>query len=113
MKKKNDVHTTHISFAMMKLQDGRLSFSFHGAGKQTVMAVFGNLKNLCADYMIKSEHNIVVNGKCHYSIVVTLKEPRTDILPEADWPMMITRFLQKETTCDVTYFDKYEKFMNE
>lgn len=100
-----------ISFAS-QLQGNVLCFVFHGVQKNTINRVFGRFQNFCDSYKITAERRNIINGKCHYNIVVEIAKPRTDILPLTDWPMMITHLLQKEVLCDITYFDDYEKFLN-
>ena len=104
-------HIPRISFAMTP-QDGELTFTFHGTNRQTIINTFSHLSSLCTDCLVTSEQLPFINGKCNYNIIATLSEPRTDILSPADWPMTVTRFLQKELICEVTYFDDYNKFLN-
>ena len=101
----------HVSFTML-WRDDQLCFIFHGTTLQAVTAAFRHLSSLYSNYHVQTEQLPIINGKCHYNIVVTLTDPRTDTLSEADWPMMIIQLLQKESNCDVTFFEKFETFMN-
>ena len=101
-----------IAFAMY-WHNEQLCFVFRGASKQVVCNVFSNMNNLCGDCCIEyGKLSNILNGKPYRSVTATVTEPRTDILPEADWPIMIERLLHKPMPCEVTYYDDINKLLN-
>ena len=103
--------TTNIAFTKL-WQDEQLRFVFHGVSVLAVSNAIQKMSRFYGSCSVRAEKAGITNGKCYSSVVAIVTRPHTDILPEADWPMMITRFLQKSVQCKVTYFDSLSKFLN-
>lgn len=103
--------TRRIAFAMIR-KDQRLCFVFNGASRQAVSRLVDKMSSFCGGCQIEVEKLRITNGRCYESVVAAVSDPNTDILAEAEWPTIVTRFLQKDMPCEVTYFDNYEKFLN-
>ena len=100
-----------ISFAKV-WRGGQMCFMFYGITKQAASKVLSKMSSFYGKCQIEVENARITNGKCYQSIVATITEPHTNVLSEADWPMIITRFLQKDMPCEVTYFEDVNKFLN-
>lgn len=101
-----------IAFAMY-WHNEQLCFVFRSASKQTIIRAFRNMSDFCRSYNITVEKPAnFVNGKYNKNIIVIITEPRTDTLPEADWPIMIEHLLHKLMPCEVTYYDDINKLFN-
>lgn len=103
--------TTNIAFTKL-WQDEQLHFIFHGVSVIAVSNAIQKMSRFYGSCSVRAEKAGITNGKCYSSVVAIVTRPHTDILPEADWPMMITRFLKKSVRCNVTYFDSLSKFLN-
>ena len=111
-KKNTDIIPRRVGIAGT-WRDERLCFMFHGATREAISEAMAGMKDLYADCRVTVERtNQMRNGKCPQTVVATVTEPRIDMLSEKDWPMMITRFLQKLMPCQVTYFDDVNKLLN-
>lgn len=103
--------TTNIAFTKL-WQDEQLRFVFHGVSRDVVRNVFNKMSRFYGRCSVTIDKAVITNGRCYIRVVAEVGKPDFDILPEADWPMMITRFLQKSVRCNVTYFDSLSKFLN-
>ena len=94
-------------------QSGVLCFDFIGASYRNVNDVFRKLKSLYKGFQITAgSRRYILNGKCYRSIAVTVQLPMFGLIPESEWPMLITRLLKKAVPCEVTYFDDFSEFLN-
>ena len=103
--------TINVALAMLR-QGKQLHFIFHGVSVLSVSNAIQKMSRFYGNCSVRVEKAGITNGKCYSSVVAIVTRPHTDILPEADWPMMITRFLQKSVRCNVTYFDSLSNFLN-
>ena len=101
----------YITFSMARRGE-QLCFVFRGTTKQTVRDAIGNMSQFCSSFAVVNENAAIINGKCCSNVLATVTAPKTDILPEADWPLMITRLLSRATQRDVSYIEYYNKFLN-
>lgn len=101
-----------ITFSMA-WQGERLCFVFRGTTKQTVRGAIGNMGQFCSGFIVTHENaTTVVNGMCFGVVMAIITEPRIDLMPEADWPIIIARFLSRATHREVTYIDNMNKLLN-
>ena len=104
--------TRCITFSMMRRGE-QLYFVFRGTTKQTVRDAIGNIGQFCSCFIVTHENaTTVINGKCFGVVMATITEPRIDLIPEADWPIIIARFLSRATHREVTYVADFNKFLN-
>jgi len=104
--------TRCITFSMARRGE-QLCFVFRGTTKQTVRDAIGNIGQFCSGFIVTHENaTTIINGKCFCVVMVTITEPRIDLIPEADWPIIIARFLSRATHREVTYIDNMNKLLN-
>lgn len=91
-----------------------LRFAFHGASKVMLSHVFRELKDkLFRDFSLQEDiANQMLNGKCYSTLVVTIDTPDLHRLSVGEWPAVIAHLMERSFRCRVTYFEKYEKFLN-
>ena len=103
--------TRCITFSMT-WRGERLCFVFRGTTKQAVRDTIGNMSQFCSSFAVVNENAAIINGKCFGYVVATITEPRIDLIPESDWPIIIARFLNRATNREVTYIDNINKLLN-
>ena len=104
-------NTRCITFSMT-WRGERLCFVFRGTTKPVVRDTIGNIGQFCSGFSVANENAAIINGKCFGDVVATITEPRIDLIPEADWPIIIARFLSRATHREVTYIDNMNKLLN-
>jgi len=95
-------------------QQEPLTFAFHGAKKLMLTHVFTRLRGtLFANYAV-TEHidNQMLNGRSYLTLLVSVNEPNVNGLSPEEWPCLIAYLMERTFRCKVTYFAKYEKFLN-
>lgn len=108
---RNKKNRNSIAFSMTWRSE-RLCFVFYGVTNRTITNIFRNIRSLYNDCEVITEKARITNSKYSNSVVATITNPHTNILPIDKWPMMIARLLKKSTACEVTYFDDFNKFLN-
>lgn len=105
-----------VAMAVEPMSDGDMTvcFAFHGATKVMLSHVFTNLKGkLFADYsMTEDIANKMLNGKCCRTLTVRIEQPDFHRLSLSEWPSIIRYLMERTFRCRVTYFEKYELFLN-
>jgi hypothetical protein len=101
-----------ITFSMARKGE-LLYFVFRNTTKQIVRDAISNMSQFCGDFIVTNEiATAVINGKCFGVVMAVITKPRIDLIPEADWPIIIARFLSRATHREVTYIADYNKFLN-
>ena len=103
--------TCCITFSMARRGE-QLCFVFRGTTRQAVRDAIGNMNQLCSSFAVVNENTTIINGKCFGDVVAIITEPRIDLIPEADWPIIIARFLSRAIHREVTYIDNMNKLLN-
>ena len=96
----------------MTWRSERLCFVFRGTTRQAVRDTIGNMSQFCSSFAVVNENTTIINGKCFGDVVAIITEPRIDLIPEADWPIIIARFLNRATNREVTYIADHNKLLN-
>ena len=96
----------------MTWRGNNLCFLFYGTTKQAVRDVFESINMFYGECHVTEEKVHITNGKCHQSIIAIISDPHTNILPDKEWNIMITRFLQKTLRYEIIYYEDYNKFLN-
>ena len=104
--------TTRCITFSMTWRSEQLCFVFRGTTKEAVFGTIGSMEQFFGSFAVSVEKGVIINGKCCSYVQATVTAPKTDILPEADWPLMITRLLSRTTQRDVSYIADYNKFLN-
>lgn len=100
-----------ITFSMT-WRGEQLCFVFRGTTKPVVRDTISNMSQFCSGFAVVNENAAIINGKCFGDVVTIITEPRIDLIPEADWPIIIARFLNRATHREVTYIADYNKLLN-
>lgn len=94
-------------------RDNELYFIFCGVSEPIVCNVLSKMRCLYEDYIVTTETRTnIPNGVSHKRVVAFISRPLFNILSESEWPMMISRLLNKYIPCHVTFYPDANKFLN-
>lgn len=94
--------------------DATVRLAFKGAAKMMLTHVFTALKGkLFDDYSMAEEiATRMRNGACSRTLTVSIEGPDFHRLSLCEWPAIIRHLMERTFRCRLTFFDKYDKFLN-
>ena len=103
-----------VSMVRYDSENGRMRYAFHGATTAMLTHVFRLLKRkIFKGYEIQEAGiEMMRNGRLQRTTFVNIIDPIPHHIDLKELPGMIKHLMERSFHCRVTYFDKYDKFLN-
>lgn len=91
-----------------------LRFWMYGVRRSVVDGLFNELRGRMFRKFTLEEKILprILNGKCYRSWVVTIEKPDIHRLSIDEWMPLFKSMMESRFRCEVTLFDRFERFLN-